>query len=278
MLRESLDKSPRHDNQNRECAWQLTPVAALSDNYIWLLRRGTHALVVDPGEAAPVFAVLQHEHLTLEAILLTHHHHDHVGGAAQLRAQTGAVVYGPAMEDLPVCDHRVAQDDRVCLDKLNLTLSVLDIPGHTAGHIGFFSKIAGAAPVLFCGDTLFAAGCGRLFEGTPAQMVDSLGKLAAFAQDTRICCAHEYTLSNLRWALQVEPDNVALQTRWDWARRMRDAGLPTLPSTLGLELHTNPFLRTRQPAVIAAASHHAGQSLADEVAVFAALRAWKNQA
>jgi len=257
--------------------WRLTPIPAFSDNYIWLLQRGDRALIVDPGQAEPVLDALQAQRLTLDAILLTHHHHDHVGGVEPLRAQTGAVVVGPAAERLPVCDQRVAQGDTVHLATLNLRLSVLDIPGHTAGHIGFFCDIAGFAPLLFCGDTLFAAGCGRLFEGTPAQMLDSLGKLVHFPQDTRICCAHEYTLSNLRWALQVEPDNPMLQSRWDWARKTRDAGLPTLPSTLALELQTNPFLRTAQPAVVAAASRHAGQPLQEAVAVFACLRSWKNQ-
>jgi len=266
-----------HQDHHHDNHWRLTPVPAFSDNYIWLLQRGGHALIVDPGQAAPVLAVLQAEQLTLDAILLTHHHHDHVGGAEELRQRTGAVVYGPAAERLPVCDHPVAQGHTVQLKNLHISLSVLDIPGHTAGHIGFFSQIVGFAPVLFCGDTLFAAGCGRLFEGTPAQMVDSLSKIAAFSQDTLVCCAHEYTLSNLRWALQVEPDNAMLQARWDAAQRARADGLPTLPSTLGLELQTNPFLRTAQSAVIEAASDHAGQPLADAVAVFACLRSWKNQ-
>jgi len=256
--------------------WRLTPIPAFSDNYIWLLQCGKRALVVDPGQATPVLAALREQQLTLEAILLTHHHHDHVGGAAQLRQQTGADVYGPATEVLPVCDHPVAQGDTVPLKPLHISLSVLDIPGHTAGHIAFFGQIDGFASVLFCGDTLFSAGCGRLFEGTPAQMVASLGKLAALPPDTLICCGHEYTLSNLRWALQVEPDNADLQARCKQAQQLRDQGLPTLPSTLALELQTNPFLRTAQDAVIAAAARHAGQSLQGDVAVFACLRAWKN--
>jgi len=266
----------RHDNHHNHL-WRLTPIPALSDNYIWLLQRDGRALIVDPGQAEPVLSVLQEQQLTLEAILLTHHHHDHVGGAEELRQSTGAVVYGPAAETLPVCDHPVAQGDTVRLKNLHISLSVLDIPGHTAGHIGFFSQIAGFAPVLFCGDTLFAAGCGRLFEGTPAQMLDSLSKIAALPQDALVCCAHEYTLSNLRWALQVEPDNAVLQARWEAAQRARAQGLPTLPSTLGLELQSNPFLRTAQGPVIDAASRRAGQPLADDVAVFACLRSWKNQ-
>jgi len=272
-----MTPSGTHQHHDHDDLWSLTPIPAFSDNYIWLLQRDGYAMVVDPGQAEPVLAVLQAQGLTLVAVLLTHHHHDHVGGVVQLCAQTGAVVYGPAAECLPVCDHPVTQGDTVHLSALHISLSVLDIPGHTAGHIGFFSQNAGFAPVLFCGDTLFAAGCGRLFEGTPAQMFDSLGKIIALPKDTRICCAHEYTLSNLRWALQVEPDNAALQARWTWACKTRDAGLPTLPSTLALELQTNPFLRTAQPAVIAAASRHAGQLLEGDVAVFACLRSWKNQ-
>jgi len=262
---------------NPACAWQLLPLPALADNYIWLLAHDGYAVVVDPGEARPVLDALAQHGLTLAAILLTHHHHDHVGGAAQLHAETHATVYGPATEILPVCDYALQEGDCVHLENPHLSLSVFDVPGHTAGHIAFFADIAGFAPVLFCGDTLFAAGCGRLFEGTPAQMVISLAKLAALPQDTLICCAHEYTLSNLRWALQVEADNPDLQARARAAQNLRDRGLPTLPSTLALELQTNPFLRCAQAAVVAAACAHAGTHLNDDVAVFAALRAWKNQ-
>jgi len=257
--------------------WQLLPLAALTDNYIWLLAHGAHAIVVDPGQAQPVVDALAQHGLTLGAILLTHHHHDHVGGAAQLHAETHAPVYGPATETLPVCDHALQEGDGVHLENPHLSLSVLDVPGHTAGHIAFFADIAGFAPLLFCGDTLFAAGCGRLFEGTPTQMVQSLAKLAALPKETLVCCAHEYTLSNLRWALQVEADNPDLQARARTAQGLRDRGLPTLPSTLALELQTNPFLRTAQPAVVAAARAHAGVRLDGDVAVFTALRAWKNQ-
>jgi len=264
-----------HPDDSNNTIWRLTPLPAFTDNYIWLLARGAHALVVDPGQAEPVLDALQRQNLTLDAILLTHHHHDHTGGALLLREATGATVYGPASEALPVCDQPLGQGETIGV--LHSSLSVLDIPGHTAGHIGFFGDIPGFAPVLFCGDTLFAAGCGRLFEGTPAQMLDSLAKITALPQDTLVCCGHEYTLSNLRWALQVEPDNPVLSARWRTAQQLRDQGLPTLPSTLGLELQTNPFLRTAQGAVAAAAARHAGKTLPDEVAVFACLRSWKNQ-
>jgi len=272
----------------------LVPLPAFDDNYIWLVRAGRgdgpdgarDAVVVDPGEAAPVRAALARDGLQLRAILLTHHHRDHVGGVAELVAATGATVYGPARERLPCCDVRVQQGNRVCLDtridaRLStlVDLTVLDVPGHTAGHVAYYGQAAGQ-PVLFCGDTLFAAGCGRVFEGTPEQMHASLAALRALTDtvspDLQVCCAHEYTLANLRWALAVEPENPALR---DWQARakvLRAAGQPTLPTTLALECATNPFLRTDVPAVIAAAARHSGHALANPVAVFAALREWKN--
>lgn len=255
---------------------RLVPVPAFSDNYIWLLRKGNHAVVVDPGDAAPVLALLEKHQLTLDAILITHHHADHVGGVSELKEKTGALVYGPIGENLPVCDYGLKETDQVGLDHLGLTLSVLDIPGHTAGHIAYFGYLDEQQPVVFCGDTLFAAGCGRLFEGTPADMVNSLAKLQALPLDTLVCCAHEYTLSNLRWALAVEPGNAVLKKRFEAARKTRDQGLPTLPSTISLELETNPFLRPLQSSVVEAAQGYAGKPLNSAVAVFACLREWKN--
>jgi hydroxyacylglutathione hydrolase len=255
---------------------RLLPLPALSDNYIWLLHRNGHAIVVDPGEAAPVERALSESGLILDAILLTHHHGDHVGGVTALRARTLATIYGPASERLPACDHRLREGDGISLPNLELQLSILDIPGHTAGHIAYFGYINPGEPAVFCGDTLFAAGCGRLFEGTPAQMVDSLGKLAALPADTLVCCAHEYTLGNLRWALQVESGNAALHQRWDDSRALRAQGLPTLPSTISLERQTNPFLRITEENVISAAAAHSGASASSPVAVFADLREWKN--
>lgn len=255
---------------------QLIPIPALSDNYIWMLCKNGHAVVVDPGESAPVEAVLDQQNLTLDAILLTHHHGDHVGGVRALQQRTGAVVYGPASETLPACDHALAEGDEVQLPRFGITFQVLDIPGHTAGHIAYYGEPSTGKPLVFCGDTLFAVGCGRLFEGTPTQMVTSLGKLRTLPPETLVCCAHEYTLANIRWALQVEPENIALQQRWEAASQLRSEGAPTLPSTIEAELDTNPFLRTAQATVSNAASRYAGATLNDPVSIFASLREWKN--
>ena len=253
----------------------IIPIPAFADNYVWLLREGRAAVVVDPGDAAPVQAYLDREGLDLAAIVATHHHGDHVGGIEALVARRQVPVYGPARETIPARTRALREGDGVVLEELGLELLVLDVPGHTAGHIAYTGRVADA-PVLFCGDTLFAAGCGRIFEGTPATMWTSLSKLAALDPATRVFCAHEYTLANLRFAAAVEPANAALAQRRARDAALRDRGQPTVPSTIADELATNPFLRAGEPAVRAAAEAHAGRLLDGDVAVFAALRAWKN--
>lgn len=254
----------------------ILPIPAFSDNYIWLIRHGDHAAVVDPGQAEPVIDTLNRLGLSLKAILLTHHHNDHVGGVEALKQKYGCPVWGPAHETLPVCDIRLREGDRVECPDLGISLGVLDVPGHTAGHIAYTGQAGGQDCVLFSGDTLFAGGCGRLFEGTPAQMLDSLDKFKSLPLETGVFCGHEYTLSNLRWALAVESDNAILQDTFLHAQQLRANGQPTLPSTLGRERETNPFLRTRVDSVTASAARWAGKPLASPVDVFAALREWKN--
>ena len=254
---------------------ELVALPAFSDNYIWLLSQQNHAIVVDPGEAQPVLDALTREQLTLDAILVTHHHSDHIGAVAALREATGATVFGPAKEAIPQPYQPVGAGTPV--RALDLDWQVLDVPGHTAGHIAYFCADPRLGePVLFCGDTLFSGGCGRLFEGTPAQMLDSLTRLADLAGNTRICCAHEYTLSNLKFARAVEPGNQDLANYWTQCESQRQAGYPTLPSHLALELKINPFLRILQPSVYHAVRQHA-PTANDPVSDFAALREWKNR-
>ena len=250
----------------------IVPLPAFRDNYIWTLRDERHAAVVDPGEAGPVKAYLKKEKLALVAILATHHHPDHTGGIAELVAEKRVPVFGPKGEPIPALTHPVGQGDKVNVPELSALFSVLDIPGHTRAHVAYYGLGA-----LFCGDTLFACGCGRVFEGTPAQMVDSLAKLAALPDETRVYCGHEYTLANIEFARQVDPGNAALVAREEKARKLRAAGRPTLPSTLGEERATNPFLRTSEPVVVESANKYLGARVADPVRVFAAIRDWKNR-
>ncbi len=251
----------------------ITPLSAFKDNYLWLLTCGSEAAIVDPGDAEPVIRALEQQQLRLTAILATHHHADHVGGVMTLKQRYDAAVYGPARESIAGVDHRLGSGDKV--DVLGTRFQIIDIPGHTAGHIAYFAE-ALKPPALFCGDTLFACGCGRLFEGTPEQMLASLDALAALPAATRVYCGHEYTVANIRFALAVEPDNRELQTRAASATAMRKRGEPTLPSTIGLELATNPFMRCETPAVRAAASGVSRGAGFARVSTFAAIRSWKD--
>ena len=254
---------------------KVTPVPAFRDNYIWLVhgpRSPGGVAIVDPGDPIPVLEHLDREGLKAGAILVTHHHPDHVGGVNRLAGEFDIPVYGPASESIPGRDVALTEADRVQLEKLGLEFRVLECPGHTAGHIAYLGHGA-----LFCGDTLFSAGCGRLFEGTPRQMSDSLSKLGALPGDTRVFCTHEYTLSNLRFAAAVEPDNIDIAEYTERAEALRADDRPTLPSTLELERAVNPFLRCGEPAVRHAAEAHAGRTLAGPVEVFAAVRAWKDR-
>ena len=245
-------------------------IPAFKDNYIWLLRNGAAAVVVDPGDARPVIDVLEREGLSLAAILITHHHADHQGGVASLLARWPCAVFGPAAESITGLAQPLSGGETIRVDALDAEFRVLAVPGHTLGHIAYYG-----AGCLFCGDTLFGAGCGRLFEGTPAQMLDSLERLAALPDDTAVYCAHEYTEANLRFALAVEAGNRRLQARVDEVAVARAKGWSTVPSTIALEKATNPFLRCREPEVIASARRKAPGSNGS-LQVFTALREWKN--
>jgi len=254
---------------------KIDPIPAFDDNYIWLLsnRESGSAAVVDPGDEAPVLESLRERGLNLEAILITHKHGDHVGGVGALReAFPGAEVYGPLHEKIRGITRPLKQGDRVRLTGTGAEFQVLDVPGHTEGHIAYYD-----GGVLFCGDTLFAAGCGRVFSGTPEQLYESLRRIAALPPETLIYCAHEYTLDNLGFARWVEPDNPDLLDRQTETESLRARNRPTVPSTLRLELRSNPFLRTDQPVVVVAAERYAGKRLGRGAEVFTMIRNWKDR-
>ena len=255
---------------------EVVPVPAFKDNYIWLLRKAGRAqcAVVDPGDALPVLAYLESERLDLCAVLITHHHADHTAGLPGLKqAYPDCRVYGPQREGGPLIEQRLAQGMQVSLPELDVKFEVLDIPGHTLGHIAYFCD---KSRLLFCGDTLFSAGCGRLFEGTAEQMYESLRLLAGLPPATQLYCGHEYTLKNIAFALRVEPGNDALRAFERRAVQLREAQKPTLPTRICDELSVNPFLRVHVEEVRNAVRRHSGKSLSNPVDVFRGLRSWKD--
>lgn len=275
-------------NASSKTIQAIVPLPAFNDNYIWLLRHHDQAVVVDPGDAAPVVEYLDRHGLSLCAILVTHHHADHVGGIDELLGCYSVPVFGPAGEPIAALTHPLHDGERIELPQLGVAFDILDVPGHTRAPIAYYGRndpasakasADGSNPFtgsLFCGDTLFACGCGRIFEGTPQQMRASLARLASLPGNTRIYPAHEYTQANTRFALAVEPQNAALRIWAEEVARLRAAGQPTLPTTLSHELAVNPFLRWDAPAVIEAASHFRGKPLQQPDEVFTAIREWKN--
>lgn len=244
-----------------------------------MLHDAHQAVVVDPGDAEPVVQALTALNLRLAGILVTHHHHDHVDGLAGLRSILQGHVHGPATEPIPGPYAPVSDGHSVLIAPWQF--EVMSVPGHTAGHVAYFLQPADSAPVVFCGDTLFSGGCGRLFEGTPAQMLASLHRLAALPPSTRVCCTHEYTLSNMKFARHVEPMNQRARLYEQWCEVQRQAGQPTLPSSIELEREINPFLRCNQAQVVQSAQTHAGLHFAEkaggDLAIFTVLRQWKNE-
>ena len=250
--------------------FEIIKIPAFKDNYIWLLRKGGSAVVVDPGDARPVLDYLQQERLTLASILVTHHHADHQGGVASLLAHYPAEVFGPATESITALTQPLRGGETICLSSLGVELLVIAVPGHTLGHLAYYG-----AGCLLCGDTLFSGGCGRIFEGSPAQMFDSLTRLASLPDQVNVYCAHEYTEANLRFAMAVEPGNRALRRRVDEVAVLRAKGMATVPSTIAVEKATNPFLRCTEAEVIDAARER-GSKGNDALSVFSTLREWKN--
>jgi hydroxyacylglutathione hydrolase len=252
---------------------EISPIPAFSDNYIWIIENpeNRHIAIVDPGDAQPVLTAIEKHGWIPTAILITHHHADHVGGIREITRHYDIPVYGPSRENIVTITDPLEEDDEVELGSIGAHFRVLFVPGHTRGHIAYYGHNA-----LFCGDTLFTAGCGRLFEGTPEQMHQSLEKLSALPEKTRVYCAHEYTLDNLGFAIVVEPDNPDLLKRIEDTKLLRSQNLPSVPSTIELELKTNPFLRCKQANVIAAAENFSSKSLQSGSEIFAVVRYWKD--
>lgn len=252
----------------------IKPIRVLKDNYVWTIvfEDSNNAVIVDPGSASEVLKFLQQHQLNLKAILITHHHYDHTDGIVEIASHyPDLLVYGPKHKTIAGVNKLVSEGDEISLPNLNFHLKLFDIPGHTLSHIAYYGN-----GVLFCGDTLFSAGCGRLFEGTPEQMVASLQKLLSLNSATAVYCAHEYTLNNLRFAEMVEPNNRAIQARKQEVSELIAKNLPSLPSTLAIEKNTNPFLRLDEKDVFASAQKYAGKRLTDPVVVFKYLREWKD--
>lgn len=258
---------------------QITPIPAFSDNYLWLIHSpdSPRAAIVDPGDARPVIDTLQTLGLELGAILITHKHSDHIGGIADLlQKYPGIPVYGPSNEPIPALTVRLSEGDQVNLPWLNIKFQVFDTPGHTEGHIAYFNDQADV-PVLFCGDTMFSVGCGRVFSGTFEQLHDSLHRLAELPANTQVYCAHEYTLDNIGFAEWVEPENTELADYKQECLDILDAGGATVPFQLAKQLQINPFLRVKHPLVVNAANQHAQRMLINSRSVFRELRTWKDR-
>ena len=259
----------------------ISPIKAFSDNYIWAITNNAFATLVDPGDASVCIEFLEKNQLILDSILITHHHSDHTGGIKELveycqQKQWSLTVYGPENENIPHCNVKLNDNSHVVLNALNIDFQIIDLPGHTAGHIAYFSDVQ-LTPVLFCGDTLFSGGCGRLFEGTPEQMLNSLTKLATLPDDTQVYCTHEYTQANLGFALTVEPNNQDLIHYANQVEELRSKDQPTIPSTILLEKQINPFLRCNEQSIQTSAQAFSSETQATTQDTFTTIRRWKDQ-